>query len=60
MVYEDVFDAKTAVEQLAGQNVMGRYITVVYHRPPKAKVDISEQLTSQRETVAQLRSQVNK
>lgn len=58
VVYEDVFDAKTAVEQLAGHNVMGRYISVVYHRPPKAKVDVNEQLASQREAVAQLRSQV--
>lgn len=39
---------------------MGRYISVVYHRPPKAKVDTQEQLAAQRDTVAQLRAQVNK
>lgn len=60
VVYEDVFDAKSAVESLSGQNVMGRYITVVYHKPPKPKVDIQEQLAAQRETVASLRAEMKK
>jgi pre-mRNA branch site protein p14 len=60
IVYEDVFDAKAAVDELSGHNVMGRYISVVFHRPPKAKVSVKEQLEAQRETVASLRAEVKK
>lgn len=31
VVYEDIFDAKSALEKLTGFNVMGRYIVVLYH-----------------------------
>jgi RNA recognition motif-containing protein len=31
VVYEDIFDAKNALEKLTGFNVMGRYIVVLYH-----------------------------
>jgi pre-mRNA branch site protein p14 len=60
VVYEDVFDAKAAVEGLAGHNVMGRYITVVFHRPPKAQLGVQEQLEAQRQSVAALRAEVKK
>lgn len=30
VVYEDVYDAKTALEKLSGFNVLGRYIVVTY------------------------------
>lgn len=32
VVYEDLMDAKAALEKLTGFNVMGRYITLLYHR----------------------------
>jgi len=32
VVYEDIFDAKNALEKLTGFNVMGRYIVVLYHQ----------------------------
>ncbi len=35
VVYEDIFDAKAAVENLSGFNVMGRYLVVGYHHPRK-------------------------
>lgn len=35
MVYEDIYDAKNAVDHLSGFNVCGRYIIVLYHRPEK-------------------------
>ena len=60
VVYEDVFDAKAAVEGLAGHNVMGRYITVVFHRPPKVQLGVQEQLEAQRQAVAALRAEVKK
>jgi pre-mRNA branch site protein p14 len=35
VVYEDILDAKNAVEHLNGFRVSGRFITVQYHRIPK-------------------------
>lgn len=32
VVYEDIFDAKNALESLQGFNVKGRYIVVLYHQ----------------------------
>ncbi len=32
MVYEDIFDAKNAVEHLNGFNVNNRYLIVAYHQ----------------------------
>ena len=41
VVYEDIFDAKTACEHLSGFNVGTRYLTVLYFQASKvAKVDL--------------------
>jgi len=32
VVYEDIYDAKGAVEHLGGFNVMGRYLVVLYYQ----------------------------
>ncbi len=37
VVYEDIYDAKHAVEHLAGFNVCGRYLVVLYYAPKKAE-----------------------
>jgi pre-mRNA branch site protein p14 len=34
-VYEDIYDAKNAVEHLSGFNVCGRYLIVLYYQPTK-------------------------
>ena len=34
-MYEDLWDAKTAVDHLSGFNIQNRYITVLYHRQDK-------------------------
>lgn len=39
VVYEDVFDAKNACEHLAGFQVGGRFLIVLYYSPTKSKVD---------------------
>lgn len=59
-MYEDVFDAKAAVDELAGHNVMGRYINLVFHRPAKPQANVQDQLASQRAAVAALRAEVKK
>jgi len=35
VVYEDIFDAKNALDHLSGFNVAGRYLVVLYYRPSK-------------------------
>jgi pre-mRNA branch site protein p14 len=35
VVYEDIFDAKTAVEKLNGFQVAKRYLVVLYYQPHK-------------------------
>ncbi|KAF5175424.1 Splicing factor 3b subunit 6-like protein [Thalictrum thalictroides] len=35
VVFEDIYDAKTAVEHLSGFNVANRYLTILYYQPTK-------------------------
>ncbi|CDJ44088.1 RNA binding protein, putative [Eimeria tenella] len=37
VVYDDIYDAKAAVDQLSGFNVAGRYLVVLYYNPTKAQ-----------------------
>jgi len=37
VVYEDIYDAKNAVDHLSGFNVCGRYLIVLYYQPGKTK-----------------------
>jgi pre-mRNA branch site protein p14 len=38
VVYEDIFDAKSAVDSLNGFHVAGRYLVVLYYQPVKNKL----------------------
>lgn len=44
VVYDDIFDAKTAVEHLNGFNVAGRYLIVLYYQAHKLlkKTDLAK------------------
>ena len=35
VIYEDIYDAKNAVDHLSGFNVCGRYLIVLYFQPKK-------------------------
>jgi pre-mRNA branch site protein p14 len=35
VVYEDIFDAKKAVDKLSGINVGGKYLLCLYYHPRK-------------------------
>jgi pre-mRNA branch site protein p14 len=35
VIYEDIYDAKSAVDHLSGFNVGGRYLIVLYYQPGK-------------------------
>lgn len=34
-MYEDIYDAKNAVDHLSGFNVCGRYLIVLYYQPSR-------------------------
>jgi pre-mRNA branch site protein p14 len=36
-VYEDIYDAKNALDHLSGFNVCGRYLVVLYYQPTKMR-----------------------
>eukprot|EP00002_Diphylleia_rotans_P034263 TRINITY_DN734_c0_g1_i1.p1 TRINITY_DN734_c0_g1~~TRINITY_DN734_c0_g1_i1.p1 ORF type:complete len:117 (-),score=28.11 TRINITY_DN734_c0_g1_i1:217-567(-) len=44
VVYEDIYDAKNALDHLSGFNVCGRYLIVLYYQQNKQtkKVDITK------------------
>jgi pre-mRNA branch site protein p14 len=39
-VYEDIYDAKTAVDHLSGFNVCGRYLIVLYYQQSKMQKQV--------------------
>merc|ERR1711998_753615 len=56
VVYEDIYDAKTAVDHLSGFNVCGRYLVVLYYRQTK----MQKRLDTEREMkeLAEMRSRL--
>eukprot|EP00920_Eleutheroschizon_duboscqi_P007973 GHVT01018527.1.p1 GENE.GHVT01018527.1~~GHVT01018527.1.p1 ORF type:complete len:141 (-),score=29.28 GHVT01018527.1:216-638(-) len=57
VVYDDIYDAKNAVDHLSGFNVAGRYLVVLYYNPVKAQK--RKDLEKQREQVDKLRTAYN-
>lgn len=53
VVYEDIYDAKSALEHLNGFNVCGRYLVVLYYQPEKQQRRMD--LEKQRKEVEELR-----
>jgi pre-mRNA branch site protein p14 len=53
VVYEDIFDAKNAVDHLSGFNVCNRYLIVLYYNA--AKMNKKVDLTRKAEEVANLK-----
>mmetsp|Transcript_26586 Transcript_26586/g.32210 ORF Transcript_26586/g.32210 Transcript_26586/m.32210 type:complete len:133 (-) Transcript_26586:432-830(-) len=58
VVYEDIYDAKAAVDHLSGFNVGGRYLVVLYYQPAKfqRRVEVEEK----KKEVEELRRQVQR
>jgi pre-mRNA branch site protein p14 len=40
VIYEDIYDAKDAVDHLSGFNVCGRYLIVLYYQPTKMQKNV--------------------
>ena len=63
VIYEDIYDAKSAVDHLSGFNVGGRYLVVLYYQPAKfeRRADAEEkqkELESLRKQVATRKAQL--
>ncbi|KAL7568535.1 hypothetical protein ACA910_002649 [Epithemia clementina (nom. ined.)] len=56
VVYEDIYDAKAAVDHLSGFNVGGRYLIVLYYQP--AKFEKRAQLEEKEKDLQELRKRV--
>lgn len=41
VVYEDIYDAKTACDHLSGFNVANRYLIVLYYNPQRMNKKVS-------------------
>ena len=56
VVYEDIYDAKRAVDHLSGFNVGGRYLVVMYYQP--AKFERKANAEEKKKELEELRRQV--
>ena len=56
VVYEDIYDAKNAVDHLSGFNVCGRYLVVLYYQQTKMqkRLDTEKELKELQEMRARL------
>jgi pre-mRNA branch site protein p14 len=57
VVYEDIYDAKAAVDHLSGFNVGGRYLVVLYYQP--AKLEKRVEAEEKQKELELLRSKIN-
>lgn len=65
VVYEDIYDAKQAVDHLSGFNVGGRYLVVLYYQPAKFQKraeaeERAQELEELRKRVQKQKAQLNK
>jgi len=56
VVYEDIFEAKNALEKLSGYNVMGRYLIVLYYQKDRYMKKVNEE--KEKERINQLRKEL--
>jgi pre-mRNA branch site protein p14 len=56
VVYEDIYDAKAAVDHLSGFNVGGRYLIVLYYQP--ARFQKRAQVEEKQKELDELRKRV--
>mmetsp|Transcript_11300 Transcript_11300/g.18701 ORF Transcript_11300/g.18701 Transcript_11300/m.18701 type:complete len:132 (-) Transcript_11300:1008-1403(-) len=56
VVYEDIYDAKAAVDHLSGFNIGGRYLVVLYYQP--AKFARRQEAEEKQQEIMELRKQI--
>eukprot|EP00923_Selenidium_pygospionis_P001563 GHVN01002278.1.p1 GENE.GHVN01002278.1~~GHVN01002278.1.p1 ORF type:complete len:145 (+),score=20.23 GHVN01002278.1:59-436(+) len=62
VVYDDIFDAKNAVDHLSGFRVSHHYLVALYYNPVKAKLKLEAQRDAQKrdEELSKLRARWEK
>ena len=58
VIYEDIYEAKAALEALSGYNILGRYVVVLYFQKEKLIKQIND--AKEREKVRQLKEKLLK
>mmetsp|Transcript_22621 Transcript_22621/g.36297 ORF Transcript_22621/g.36297 Transcript_22621/m.36297 type:complete len:140 (+) Transcript_22621:85-504(+) len=58
VIYEDIYEAKAALEALSGFNVKGRYLVVLYHQ--REKIQKKKDLDKERALAQKLKEQALK
>merc|ERR1719274_208638 len=53
VVYDDIYDAKNAMDHLSGFNVAGRYLVLLYYNPAKMQAKVDNK--SKKEDIERLR-----
>mmetsp|Transcript_63729 Transcript_63729/g.100992 ORF Transcript_63729/g.100992 Transcript_63729/m.100992 type:complete len:177 (+) Transcript_63729:3-533(+) len=53
VVYDDIYDAKNAMDHLSGFNVAGRYLVLLYYNP--TKMNAKKDVKSKREDIERLK-----
>lgn len=56
-MYEDIYDAKNAVDHLSGFNVCGRYLVVLYYQQSKMQKQIDN--VSKRKELDEMKSKID-
>jgi pre-mRNA branch site protein p14 len=57
VVYEDIYDAKAAVDHLSGFNVCGRYLIVLYYQAKISQKNVDEK--AKRLEIAEIKAKYN-
>lgn len=55
VVYEDIYDAKNAVDHLSGFNVCGRYLIVLYYQANRMQTKKGQDIDKQKQELADLK-----
>ena len=58
VVYEDIYDAKSAVDHLSGFNVCGRYLVVLYYQQQRAQKNFDN--AAKRKEIDEMKAALNK
>ncbi|CDR94124.1 pre-mRNA branch site protein p14, putative [Babesia bigemina] len=57
VVYDDIYDAKNALDHLSGFNVAGRYLVVLYYNP--TRLNKRKDLDKEQEELDRVKSSLN-
>jgi pre-mRNA branch site protein p14 len=60
VVYEDIYDAKNAVDHLSGFNVQNRYLIVLYYNKQRLEKKSTQDITLKKQELQKLKEQLER